>query len=91
MTQLAAKRLPGILVALAACASPVAEAASTTQESHEAAPRPHVRLLRPGSCYDMAYETKGITIPIVESRSVQKRVTAYICWHQFHLVPHKWP
>jgi hypothetical protein len=91
MARLAARSLPGILVALAACASPVAEAASAAQEGHEAAPRPHVHLLRPGSCYDMAYETKGITIPIVESRSAQKRVTAYICWHQFHLVPHSWP
>jgi hypothetical protein len=91
MAQLAAKILPAILVALAACASPGAEAASATQEGQEAAPRPHLHLLRPGSCYDMGYETKGITIPIIESRSVQKRVTAYICWHQFNLVPHKWP
>jgi len=89
MAQLVAKNLTGILVALAACAAPIAEAASAAQESHEAAPRLH--LIRPGSCYDMAYETKGITIPIVESRSAQKRVTAYICWHQFNLVPHKWP
>jgi hypothetical protein len=80
-----------ILVALAACASPVAEAASPTEEIHEKTPRSHVHLLRPGSCYDMAYETKGITIPIVESSSVRKRVTAYICWHQFQLVPHNWP
>jgi hypothetical protein len=89
MARLAAKSLPGILVAVAACTAPIAEAASAAQESHQAALRLH--LLSPGSCYDMAYETKGITIPIVESRSAQKRVTAYICWHQFQLVPHHWP
>jgi hypothetical protein len=91
MVQSAGKTLT-ILVALTACASPIAEAASPAEESHEKTPRlSHVHLLRPGSCYDMAYETRGITIPIVESRSVQKRVTAYICWHEFKLVPHNWP
>lgn len=64
-------------------------------EDKDAAAKPeHVAprvIYQSGSCHNFGYVRPGISFPMPVAWDPQRTVTAWICMHDFTLVPHDWP